>query len=71
MNTFFVTLIVNILGWYQRVASKRLRACCRYEPSCSEFMILAVHKYGPLVGLWRGVLRLLRCRPPLGGADYP
>lgn len=71
MKAFFVTLVVMMIRWYQRVAPQSLRACCRYEPSCSEFMILAVQKYGVVSGVWKGVVRSFRCRQPYGGVDYP
>jgi hypothetical protein len=44
-------------------------ACCRYQPSCSEYFIRAVHKYGPFRGGWKGIGRVLRCHP-WGGAGY-
>jgi len=56
---------------YQNNAPKRLRASCRFEPSCSNYMAQAIKKYGPFVGVKMGVNRLLRCRIPNGGIDYP
>lgn len=55
---------------YQRYAPDRIRLKCLFEPSCSEYMILAVNKYGAFKGVYKGVKRLFRCRPP-GGIDYP
>jgi hypothetical protein len=40
-----------------------LPSACRYRPTCSEYMIEAVGKYGVLRGLWMGTLRLMRCHP--------
>jgi putative membrane protein insertion efficiency factor len=56
---------------YQRWAPARVRASCRFEPSCSNYMILAINKYGLVRGGCAGVGRLCRCRPPYGGIDYP
>jgi putative membrane protein insertion efficiency factor len=42
---------------------------CRFDPTCSEYFILAVQKYGPLVGAWKGVRRICRCHP-WGGHGY-
>ena len=43
---------------------------CRYHPSCSQYMIDAVNKYGPIRGGWRGIKRICRCHPwARGGID--
>jgi putative membrane protein insertion efficiency factor len=45
---------------------------CRYQPTCSEYFVQAVKKYGPLSGAWRGVKRIGRCHPwHPGGYDPP
>ncbi|MEN1681502.1 MAG: membrane protein insertion efficiency factor YidD [Planctomycetota bacterium] len=45
---------------------------CRFTPTCSEYFIQAVQLYGPWLGAWRGVKRLLRCHPFCrGGHDPP
>jgi putative membrane protein insertion efficiency factor len=57
---------------YQYGLRPILPAACRFQPSCSEYMILAVRKYGPLRGGWRGVCRICRCHPwHPGGYDPP
>jgi putative membrane protein insertion efficiency factor len=49
-----------------------LPAVCRFHPSCSEYFIEAVQKYGPLRGAYRGVKRICRCNPwTVGGYDPP
>lgn len=63
-----------ILGvrFYQRCLRPLLPAVCRFQPSCSEYMILAVNKYGPARGAWRGFRRICRCHPwNAGGYDPP
>ncbi|HEX4588572.1 MAG TPA: membrane protein insertion efficiency factor YidD [Gemmataceae bacterium] len=65
-------LIVFGVRGYQRLLRPVLPAVCRFQPSCSEYMILAVHKYGPVSGGWRGVRRICRCHPwHPGGYDPP
>lgn len=54
---------------YQWVLSPVLPNSCRYEPTCSNFMIEALRTCGPFVGLYHGILRILRCNP-YGGAGY-
>jgi uncharacterized protein len=43
---------------------------CRYHPTCSQYMLDAVGKYGPWRGGWRGLKRIGRCHPwAHGGLD--
>ncbi len=43
---------------------------CRFSPSCSEYTYQAVNKYGILVGVIKGMYRILRCNPfTKGGYD--
>lgn len=56
---------------YQRFAPISMRSMCRYEPSCSQYMILAIQKYGPFRGIPMGIRRLRRCGHKGGGFDYP
>jgi putative membrane protein insertion efficiency factor len=67
MQPFLLTLI----AYYQRWAPMKLRAACRFEPSCSNYALIAVNKYGAVKGTWLSLQRLIRCRPPNGGRDYP
>lgn len=73
-----VTLLCNgkkVVVWlvlaYQRYAPEKLRASCLFTPSCSEYMLLAIEKYGLYKGICKGIRRLLRCHRPNGGVDYP
>jgi putative membrane protein insertion efficiency factor len=54
---------------YQLLVSPWLGPACRYEPSCSHYMIQAVQKYGLLRGSWKGLRRIARCHP-WGGRGY-
>ncbi len=38
-------------------------AGCRYEPTCSEYFLIAVEKHGALRGSWLGLKRIARCAP--------
>ena len=58
------------LSFYKRFLSPFVPAACRYRPTCSEYMLEAVEKYGVRRGVWMGTLRLLRCHPfHQGGFD--
>ncbi|ULQ58660.1 membrane protein insertion efficiency factor YidD [Brucepastera parasyntrophica] len=72
---FISVNIRKILIWlvkiYQKYASAELRSCCVFTPSCSEYMILSLEKYGTIKGLAKGIKRLFRCRFPNSGIDNP
>ncbi|WP_422419112.1 membrane protein insertion efficiency factor YidD [Pseudomonas sp. GZD-222] len=56
---------------YQRCAPDRLRSACRHVPSCSNYALLAIDKYGAMKGWRMALARIYRCRPPYGGEDLP
>ncbi len=56
---------------YKAYAPMKVRERCRFEPSCSTYMILAIEKYGLIKGFIKGIKRIKRCKPPNGGVDYP
>lgn len=66
-------LLIAALRGYQAWLSPlfaALGACCRFEPSCSQYAVDAVQARGPLRGLGLAVWRLLRCNPfNAGGYD--
>lgn len=64
-------VLILAVKLYQAVAPAKLRKRCRYEPSCSAYMLLAVEKYGPWKGLIKGLKRWKGCKPPNGGYDLP
>ena len=65
-------LFIIIIRIYQKILSPYFGGNCRFYPSCSEYVIQAVNKYGLLRGTAKGVWRLLRCNPfSKGGIDYP
>ncbi len=64
-------IIICLVRIYQRYAPDSIRNKCRFEPSCSEYMILSLKKYGVIKGLVKGIGRLIRCNINGGGFDYP
>jgi uncharacterized protein len=63
------TAIVVLQG-YKRMISPWLPPSCRYVPTCSEYAMEAVERYGVLRGGWMAAGRLLRCHPfAKGGYD--
>ena len=67
----FKQLLIGLVLLYKATAPLSLRAQCLFEPTCSTYMIMALKKYGLFVGLYKGIHRLLRCKIPNGGVDYP
>ncbi|MDR0678116.1 MAG: membrane protein insertion efficiency factor YidD [Holosporaceae bacterium] len=65
-------ILVFLIRIYQKVISFHLRVRCKFYPSCSEYAIISINKYGFLKGCSKTVLRLIRCNPfSKGGVDFP
>ncbi len=62
-------VIIKLVQAYQFIISPLLYHSCRYEPTCSKYMIDAVEKKGALRGICLGIWRVLRCHP-FGGSGY-
>ncbi|MHB9095232.1 MAG: membrane protein insertion efficiency factor YidD [Eubacteriales bacterium] len=56
-------LIVKTIRVYQKVVSPLKPSSCRFYPTCSEYAIQAVEKYGVVKGLLKAMGRILRCHP--------
>ena len=70
MSAFRGFLIAPI-RLYQRTISPALPSRCKYHPSCSEYAVQAVRRYGVLRGVVLAGWRLLRCNPwSHGGVDF-
>ena len=70
--TFLRAVAVAPMRLYQRAISPALPQRCRYYPSCSEYAVQAVRRFGVLRGLVLAAWRLLRCNPwSPGGVDFP
>ena len=63
-------LVIGALRIYKRWLSPMLPSSCRFEPTCSVYMIQAVEKYGAWRGVGKGLKRIMRCHPfHEGGLD--
>ena len=56
-------ILILLVKAYQITLSPLFSGCCRFEPSCSNYMIEALERHGALKGGWLGLKRLLRCHP--------
>ncbi len=65
------SILIGMVKFYKKFISplKRNR-CCRYIPTCSQYAVEALEKYGPFKGTFLAVKRILRCNPfSEGGFD--
>lgn len=68
---FAKRLAIGCVLCYKAFAPIDVRDSCRFTPTCSTYMIMAINKYGLFIGLIKGLCRIKRCKPPNGGVDYP
>ena len=57
---WFLLLLVK---FYRGFISPMLPPSCRYVPTCSEYALIAIEKYGAIKGGWLSLKRILRCHP--------
>ena len=69
MNKLFIKPFILLVRFYQLAISPWLGSNCRYQPTCSSYMIEALKEHGLLQGLWLGTKRIGRCHP-WGGHGY-
>lgn len=58
-----------LIRFYQVAISPILPNSCRFTPTCSQYTLEAIKKYGFFKGIWLGLKRISRCRPG-GGNGY-
>ena len=62
--------LISLIRFYKRAISPYLPQACRFTPSCSEYAVQAIERYGALKGLRLSIWRVLRCNPfSKGGYD--
>ncbi|MFR4967441.1 membrane protein insertion efficiency factor YidD [Lactobacillus kalixensis] len=63
-------ILIFFVRIYQICISPLFPPSCRYYPTCSNYMIDALKKHGPVLGLIMGISRIIRCNPFIrGGVD--
>ncbi|EHQ92375.1 membrane protein insertion efficiency factor YidD [Desulfosporosinus youngiae] len=64
-------ILVGLIRVYQKFISPLKGQTCRFYPSCSEYSIQALQKYGLIKGSWKSIRRILRCHPFNPGGHDP
>jgi putative membrane protein insertion efficiency factor len=64
-------IMLYLLKFYRKYISPLKPPTCIYIPTCSEYAVQAIEKYGALKGGWLAVKRVLRCNPFFKGGHDP
>lgn len=64
-------IFIALIRFYQLAISPILPASCRYTPTCSQYSLEAIKKYGPFKGGYLAFRRILRCNPWGGHGHDP
>ncbi|NJN63529.1 MAG: membrane protein insertion efficiency factor YidD [Acidobacteria bacterium] len=65
-------VLLTMIRVYRRFVSPMLGQHCRFDPSCSEYAMLAIEEWGAARGAALAAWRILRCQPfSAGGVDFP
>ncbi|MBK9256781.1 MAG: membrane protein insertion efficiency factor YidD [Saprospiraceae bacterium] len=67
------TIFIFPVKLYQKLLSPLLGANCRFQPTCSHYMIGAIEEWGVIKGVWLGIKRIGKCHPwgPFGPDPVP
>lgn len=63
--------LILLIRFYQLVISPMKGPTCRFYPSCSNYALEAVEKFGVFKGSWLALKRLLKCHPLHPGGYDP
>lgn len=71
ISNFAKKILLGMIRFYRKYLSGLKRTTsCKYYPTCSQYAIEAIEKYGPAKGFYLGLKRFLRCNPfSKGGFD--
>lgn len=64
-------IVILPVRFYQIAISPLLGSNCRYQPTCSHYMIEAIEEWGVIRGVWLGLKRIFRCHPWAGFGPDP
>ncbi len=70
-KTYRATVLVQLIRFYRRFISPLLPRSCRFYPTCSQYAVQALGRYGTLKGIWLTLKRLSKCHPYHPGGFDP
>ena len=62
-------LLIQLVILYRATLGQFMGGHCRFQPTCSQYAIDAINKYGAIRGSFRAIKRIVRCHP-FGGEGY-
>ena len=64
-------IFIGLINLYRKYISPLKKPCCKYYPSCSQYAVDAIERFGAVRGSLLALWRILRCNPwSMGGVDY-
>ena len=63
-------ILLFLIRFYRKYISPHKKPCCRFTPTCSQYAIEAIEKYGAFKGGYLALRRVLRCHPFSGKSGY-
>lgn len=64
-------VLLAIIRFYRSYISPHTPPACRFQPTCSQYALTAIERFGALKGSWLALKRLLRCNPFCKGGYDP
>ncbi|VFP80095.1 membrane protein insertion efficiency factor YidD [Candidatus Erwinia haradaeae] len=64
-------ILIFMVRVYRYAISPLVRPCCRFQPTCSQYSIEALQKFGAIKGGWLSIKRILQCHPFSSGGKHP
>ncbi|CAG7838956.1 MULTISPECIES: membrane protein insertion efficiency factor YidD [Clostridium] len=56
-------ILIHIIKFYRKYISPLKKPCCRFYPTCSQYALQAIEKYGALKGGAMSIKRIFKCHP--------
>ena len=63
LNKILVKILINIIKIYRFFSPFFYRGVCRFNPTCTDYTIQAILKYGFIIGIYKSAIRLSKCHP--------
>ena len=63
LNKILVKILINIIKIYRFFSPFFYRSVCRFSPTCTDYTIQSILKYGPIIGIYKSAIRLSKCHP--------